>query len=104
MITSSLFSLVAIVAALANDCTTPSRFDASFSLAANDAPFQDLTFEQALAAAKKDQKIVMFDFFTTWCVPCKKLDKVTWTDKDVQAWVAKTAVAIKLDAEKEVEL
>jgi thiol-disulfide isomerase/thioredoxin len=69
-----------------------------------DAPFQDLTFDQALAAAKKEQKIVMVDFFTTWCVPCKKLDKITWKDADVQAWIAKTAVALKLDAEKEVDL
>jgi thiol-disulfide isomerase/thioredoxin len=69
-----------------------------------EAPFQDLTYDQALAAAKKDQKIVMIDFFTTWCVPCKKLDKITWKDAAVQAWIGKTAIALKLDAEKEKEL
>ena len=72
--------------------------------AVSDEPFLDLKFDEALAAAKKDQKIVMIDFFTTWCVPCKKLDKITWKDESVQAWIAKTAVALKLDAEKEVEL
>jgi thiol-disulfide isomerase/thioredoxin len=87
MITSSILTLVTLVAAPIAD-----------------APFQDLTFDQALAAAKKEQKIVMVDFFTTWCVPCKKLDKITWSDADVQSWVAKTAVAVKIDAEKEVEL
>jgi thiol-disulfide isomerase/thioredoxin len=86
MLTSSLFALITLIAA-------PSA----------DAPFQDIPLDQAFAAAKKDGKIVMIDFFTTWCVPCKRLDKITWPDKDVQEWVAKTAVAIKLDAEKDVE-
>jgi thiol-disulfide isomerase/thioredoxin len=99
MITSSLLALIALAASpMSAHPTEPAR---SMGV---EAPFQDITFDQALAAAKKDQKIVMVDFFTTWCVPCKKLDKVTWKDADVQAWLAKTAVALKIDAEKEVEL
>jgi thiol:disulfide interchange protein len=69
-----------------------------------EAPFQDLTFEAALAAAKRDNKVVMIDFFTTWCVPCKKLDKTTWKDADVQKWLGEKTVALKMDAEKQVEV
>jgi thiol-disulfide isomerase/thioredoxin len=68
-----------------------------------EGPFQDLTLDQALAAAKRDGKVVMIDFFTTWCVPCKKLDKVTWTDPEVLKWLGEKTVALKMDAEKEVE-
>ena len=46
----------------------------------------------------------MVDFFTTWCGPCKKLDKLTWPDPAVQKWLAEKTVALKIDAEKDVPL
>ena len=71
---------------------------------AAEAPFLELNFDQALAAAKKDGKVVMIDFFTTWCQPCKKLDKVTWADEGVRKWLGEKTVPLKIDAEKEAEL
>lgn len=70
----------------------------------HDGPFRDLPFADAAALAKQEQKIVLVDFFTTWCGPCKKLDATTWKDATVQAWLAEHTIALKIDAEKEPDL
>ncbi|MFN0241844.1 MAG: thioredoxin family protein [Planctomycetota bacterium] len=69
-----------------------------------DAPFREITFEQALAAAKTESKVVMVDFYTDWCQPCKLMDLNTWKAKSVHDWLAQHAVPIKVDADEEKEL
>ncbi len=69
-----------------------------------DDPFKHLTFDAACKTAADDKKIVLIDFFTTWCGPCKMLDRETWSDADVQKWLDKNTVALKVDAEKEADL
>jgi thiol-disulfide isomerase/thioredoxin len=63
--------------------------------------FRNVSFEAASAAAKAENKVVLIDFYTTWCEPCKRLDKETWTDASVGQLLGEKAVALKLDAEKE---
>lgn len=66
--------------------------------------FQDIDFESALDRAAAAEKIAMVDFYTTWCVPCKRMDAVTWPEDSVIEWVEEHAVAIRIDAEIETEL
>jgi thiol-disulfide isomerase/thioredoxin len=72
------------------------------SLAA--APFSDLSFEAASKQAAQTGKIVLVDFYTTWCGPCKMLDKTTWTDAAVIQLLEQKTVALRMDAEKEAAL
>lgn len=74
------------------------------SAAYAEAPFQDITFDAALEKATAEKKVVMIDFYTTWCGPCKMLDKQTWPDEDVRTWINEHAIALKVDAEKKRDL
>jgi thiol-disulfide isomerase/thioredoxin len=68
------------------------------------APFSELNFKAASKEAAKTGKIVLVDFYTTWCGPCKLLDKNTWTDAAVIQLLEQKTVALRIDAEKEVAL
>src|SRR6266436_2389769 len=57
-------------------------------------------YDAALEKAKKDKKLVMVDLYTDWCGWCKKLDKDTYSDKDVAAKLAKDFIAVKVNPEK----
>ncbi|HLF84589.1 MAG TPA: TlpA family protein disulfide reductase, partial [Blastocatellia bacterium] len=52
--------------------------------------------EQALADAKREGKGVIIDTFADWCIPCKELDKLTFTDEAVKK-EAERFVTLKLD-------
>jgi thiol:disulfide interchange protein DsbD len=52
--------------------------------------------EQAVAEAQKQGKGVIIDSYATWCIPCKELDELTFTDGGVKK-EAEKFVTLKLD-------
>ncbi|MBL8858892.1 MAG: thioredoxin family protein [Planctomycetes bacterium] len=56
------------------------------------------TFDEAIARAKAENKLVFIDFWTTWCGWCKKLDKDTYSDDAVVA-AMKDIICLNIDAE-----
>lgn len=55
--------------------------------------------EQALAQAQREGKGVIIDTYADWCIPCKELDQLTFTDPAVRR-EAERFVTLKLDLTK----
>lgn len=58
-----------------------------------------VTLEEAVALQKKNPKKIMMDVYTSWCGPCKMLDKNTFGNKDVANYINKHYYAVKFNAE-----
>lgn len=58
------------------------------------------TWEEAKAEAKKEKKYIFVDVYTTWCGPCKKMSKYTFTDASVGDFYNEHFINFKIDAEK----
>jgi thioredoxin-related protein len=58
-----------------------------------------VTFNEAIALQKKSPKKIMMDVYTSWCGPCKMLDKNTFQNKDVAEYVNKHYYAVKFNGE-----
>lgn len=63
--------------------------------------FRPLTFDQAVEAAKAENKLVFIDIYTSWCGPCKMMASKVFPQKKVGDFMNEHFVCIKLDAEKE---
>lgn len=58
-----------------------------------------VSLEKAVELQKKNPKKIMMDAYTSWCGPCKLLDKKTFHNKDVVDYVNEHYYAVKFDAE-----
>ncbi|WP_178986825.1 thioredoxin family protein [Winogradskyella helgolandensis] len=71
----------------------------AFSITAVAQEINWVTMEQALELQKKEPKKIFMDVYTNWCGPCKMLDKNTFANADVAAYVNEHYYAVKFNAE-----
>ncbi len=58
-----------------------------------------MSMNEALEAQKKVPKKIIMDVYTSWCGPCKLLDKNTFGNKDVIKFVNNNYYPVKFNAE-----
>lgn len=63
-----------------------------------------MTMNEALAAQKKVPKKIFVDVYTTWCGPCKMLEKNTFQNKDVVKYINDKFYAVKFNGEGNEEV
>ncbi len=61
----------------------------------------DQDYELAKLESQKQNKLLIIDFYTNWCVPCKVLDKIVFKDTAIANEIAKQFVVLKYNAEKD---
>ncbi len=71
----------------------------SFPLTLLGQQVQWLSIEQALELQKKEPKKIFMDIYTDWCGPCKMMDILTYSNKDVIEYVNKNFYPVKFNGE-----
>jgi thioredoxin-related protein len=75
----------------------------SLTTTAQDEPagirFFEGSFRQAMAKAKKENKGILFDAYTTWCGPCKVLKSKVFPNPELGAYINEHFVSIGVDME-----
>jgi len=57
------------------------------------------SFDDALKAAQEQNKKVIVDVYTDWCGWCKKMDRDSYSNKDIKELINDDFIYVKLDAE-----
>jgi thioredoxin 1 len=61
--------------------------------------FTEASWAAILKKAKAEKKIIFFDAYTTWCGPCKQLQKNVFTRSDVAEVFNNNFINVKFDME-----
>ena len=95
MLKSNLFAALLITLSISVFAgNTPAKKDGTTGI-----QFFNGTFKEALAKAKKENKMVMMDCFTTWCGPCKMLKSQVFTDKALGEYMSQRYICVGMDYE-----
>ncbi len=62
--------------------------------------FKKMTWAEAQTEAAQSKKNIFLDAYTTWCAPCKMMEKEVFVDASVASFFEEHFVCVKMDMEK----
>lgn len=66
--------------------------------------FDERPYAEAKAAAVAERKWFIVKATAVWCGPCKQMDRTTWRDEKVVAWLTEHAIAVSVDVDQQKPL
>ncbi|MBK8598633.1 MAG: thioredoxin family protein [Holophagales bacterium] len=99
MRTTRLFAALLIACLPMTACSHPEGGADGSRASGPGITFASGTFDEALARARSEKKLLLVDVYTDWCGWCKKLDREVFSDARV-AEAARNLVAVRVNAEK----
>lgn len=77
---------------------------AATNLAEAKEKIQWYTWEEAIELNKTNPKKIYIDIYTTWCGPCKMMDRNTFKDKKIIAYMNEHFYPVKFNAEQKEDI
>src|SRR5688572_29614585 len=71
------------------------------AMGAGEASFKWRTINEALDEAPEAKKLILLDVYTDWCGWCKRMDRDSYADSSVGAFISERFVPAKMNPEKE---
>lgn len=65
--------------------------------------FKKLSLKKAMEQADEEGKLIFIDAYTSWCGPCKQLEKTTFKSEKVGEAFNEQFINIKIDVEKDAD-
>lgn len=71
------------------------------SLQAQGVAFRDVSWPELKRQARAEKKAIFVDVYTSWCGPCKKMDRDVFSKADVGSYMNGKFVSAHVDAERQ---
>lgn len=73
---------------------------AQIAYAQEGVKFQDLSYEEALVLAKKENKPIFLDCYAYWCQPCERMNKTVFVLPEAGEYFNSRFICLKYDMEQ----